>query len=95
MVGGILYAIVEPWLRRARPWHGLAYGVGLASGDSASLVLDPFELRLRAFRPAAAQRGDVRGTLHVFGVTIAWLFDALTSAARRGGRARESVDILA
>src|SRR5687768_3404562 len=40
VLGGIVYAIVEPWLGRARPWHGLLYGVGLLL-TAGFTVLDP------------------------------------------------------
>jgi hypothetical protein len=52
LFGGIVYAVVEPWLRRWRPWHGLAFGVGLFLALGL-LVLDPFNFDFRRFGVAA------------------------------------------
>jgi hypothetical protein len=94
VVGGILYAIVEPWLRRARPWHGLAYGAGLLLA-TGWLVLDPANFDFTRFGPPPLNVAMFAALFVIFGVTIAWLFDVLGALREGSGRAARVVDILA
>ena len=94
VVGGILYAIVEPWLRRARPWHGLAYGAGLLLA-TGSLVLDPSNFDFTRFGPPSLNVAMFAALFVIFGVAIAWLFDALGALREGSGRAARVVDIFA
>ena len=94
VVGGILYAIVEPWLRRARPWHGLAYGVGLLLAIGF-IVLDPSNFDFTRFGPPLLNVAMFAALFVIFGVTIAWLFDTLRALRDRNGPAARVVDILA
>ena len=82
LFGGIVYAVVEPWLRRARPWHGLAFGVGLFLA-SGFLVLDPFNFDFRRFGVAALNVAMFAALFVIFGVVTAWLFDTV-KALRTG-----------
>jgi hypothetical protein len=88
LIGGVLYALIEPWLRRLRPWHGLAYGVGLLAAFGFT-VLDPLNLDFRRFGSAPLNVAMFAGLFLLFGVGIAWFFDRLrrliagpTAAAR-------------
>jgi hypothetical protein len=74
LLGGIVYAVVEPWLRRVRPWHGLALGVGLFLAFGF-LVLDPFNFDFRRFGVAALNVAMFAALFVIFGVVTAWLFD--------------------
>jgi hypothetical protein len=94
VVGGILYAIVEPWLRRARPWHGLGFGVALLLA-TGSLVLDPSNFDFTRFGPPLLNVAMFAALFVIFGVTIAWLFDALGELRAGSGRAARVVDVLA
>jgi hypothetical protein len=94
VVGGILYAIVEPWLRRARPWHGLAYGAALLLG-TGSLVLDPSNFDFTRFGPPLLNVAMFAALFVIFGVTVAWLFDALGALRAGDSRAARVVEILA
>lgn len=76
LVGGVIYAVVEPWLRRARPWHGLAFGVGLFLA-SGFLVLDPFNFDFRRFGVAVLNVAMFAALFVIFGVVTAWLFDTV------------------
>jgi hypothetical protein len=94
VVGGILYAIVEPWLRRARPWHGLAYGAGLLLA-TGSIVLDPSNFDFTRFGPPLLNVAMFAALFVIFGVTIAWLFDRLRALREGSGRAARVIDIFA
>jgi hypothetical protein len=74
--GGILYALLEPWLRRLRPWHGLAYGAGLLAAFGFT-VLDPSNLDFQLFGSAPLNVAMFAALFLIFGVVIAWLFDRL------------------
>jgi hypothetical protein len=87
-VGGVLYAVIEPWLGRLRPWHGLAYGAGLLAAFGFT-VLDPLNLDFQRFGSTALNVAMFGALFLVFGVVIAGLFDRLraliagrTTAAR-------------
>lgn len=94
LLGGIVYAIVEPWLRRARPWHGLAYGAGLLLAVGF-LVLDPSNFDFTRFGVPLLNVAMFAALFLIFGVVIAWLFDALQRQRDGNGRAARVVDILA
>ena len=76
LFGGTVYAVVEPWLRRARPWHGLAFGMGLFLA-SGFLVLDPFNFDFRRFGVAVLNVTMFAALFVIFGVVTAWLFDTV------------------
>jgi hypothetical protein len=88
LIGGVLYAVIEPWLRRIRPWHGLTYGAGLLAAFGFT-VLDPSNLDFQRFGSAPLNVAMFGALFLVFGVGIAWLFDRLrtliagTTAAAR------------
>ena len=94
LLGGIVYAIVEPWLRRVRPWHGLAYGAGLLLAVGF-LVLDPSNFDFTRFGVPLLNVAMFAALFLIFGVMIAWLFDALRSIRDTSGPAARVVDILA
>jgi hypothetical protein len=94
VVGGILYAIAEPWLRRARPWHGVAYGAGLLLA-TGFLVLDPSNFDFTRFGPPLLNVAMFAALFVIFGLTIAWLFDALRALRDGKGRAARVIDISA
>jgi hypothetical protein len=92
LTGGVLYAVVEPWLRQLRPWHGLVYGCGLLVAFGFA-VLDPSNLDFQRFGSARLNVAMFAALFLVFGLVIAWLFDRLhtfilgTSAAARAAKA--------
>lgn len=94
VMGGILYAIAEPWLRRARPWHGLAYGAGLLLA-TGFFVLDPSNFDFTRFGPPSLNVAMFGALFVIFGVTIAWLFDRLRALREGSGGAARVIDILA
>jgi len=92
LTGGVLYAGAEPWLRRLRPWHGVAYGVGLLVAFGFA-VLDPSNLDFQRFGSARLNVAMFAALFLVFGLVIGWLFDRLhalilgTSPAARAVKA--------
>ena len=88
LLGGVLYALLEPWLRRLRPWHGLAYGVALLA-TAGFIFLDPVNFDFRRFGVPAVNVAMFAALFVLFGVATAWLFDKLrvlragTTARRR------------
>jgi hypothetical protein len=94
LLGGIVYAVVEPWLRRVRPRHGLAYGVALFLAYGF-FVLDPFNFDFRRFGVAALNVAMFAALFVIFGVATAWLFDAVKVLRAGTGAASRVVDVLA
>jgi hypothetical protein len=78
LIGGVLYAAVEPWFGRLRPWHGLAYGVGLLATFGFT-VLDPSNLDFRRFGSAPLNVAMFAALFLLFGVATALLFDRVRS----------------
>lgn len=94
LIGGVLYAIVEPWLGRLRPWHGVAYGAGLLVA-AGSTVIDPANLDFRRFGSAPLNVAMFATLFICFGVGIAWLFDRLRALIARSGPLARGVEALA
>jgi hypothetical protein len=94
LVGGIVYAVVEPWLRRVRPWHGLAYGVALLLAFGFT-VLEPSNFDFRRFGVSALNVAMFAALFVVFGAATAWLFDAVSRLRAGTGAAARVADVLA
>jgi len=94
LVGGVLYAAVEPWLRRLRPWHGLAYGAGLLATFGFS-VLDPSNLDFKRFGSPPLNVAMFAALFLGFGIVVAWLFDRLRARIAGPGRVARLAEILA
>ena len=94
LFSGIVYAVVEPWLRRVRPWHGLAFGVGLLLAFGF-LVLDPFNFDFRRFGVAVLNVAMFAALFVVFGAATAWLFDGIKKLRTGTGAAARITDVLA
>lgn len=92
--GGVLYALVEPWLRPLRPWHGLGYGVGLFV-TFGFLVLDPTNRDFQRFGSPPLNITMFTSLFLVFGVVVAWLFDRVHAAIAGPGRGARVAEILA
>lgn len=94
LIGGILYALVEPWLRRLRPWHGLAYGVALLAA-LGFVQLDPSNFDFTRFGVPAVNVAMFAALFLIFGVATAWLFEVLGAARAGTGAAARAVDVFA
>jgi hypothetical protein len=94
LAGGIVYAVVEPWLRRARPWHGLVFGTALLLAFGF-IVLEPSNFDFRRFGIAPLNVAMFAALFVIFGAATAWLFDALGAVRAGTGVAARLVDGLA
>lgn len=93
LLGGVVYGIVEPWLRRLRPWHGVAYGIALLAA-SGFTVLDPFNFDFTRFGPPALNLGMFAALFVIFGVVTAWLFDRLRVLSAKAGTTGRALDVV-
>lgn len=93
VLGGVLYASFEPWLRRFRPWHGLLFGVGLLAGAGFS-ILDPSNFDFARFGSAPVNVTMFAALFLLFGIATAWLVDRLRGLAVRGGTPARVVEAL-
>lgn len=93
LLGGVVYGIVEPWLRRLRPWHGLAYGSALLAAVGFT-VLDPFNFDFNRFGPPPLNLALFAALFVIFGVATAWLFDRLRALSAMAGTTARVVDVL-
>ena len=91
LLGGVVYGIVEPWLRRLRPWHGLAYGIALLAGVGFT-VLDPFNFDFARFGSLSLNVALFAALFVIFGVVTAWLFDRLRVISARAGTTARVLD---
>jgi len=94
ILGGLLYALLEPWLRRLRPWHGLAYGAALLA-TTGFTFLDPVNFDFRRFGMPLLNVAMFAALFVLFGVATAWLFDRLLVLRTGTTGVARAVDILA
>jgi len=88
VLGGLVYAVFEPWLRRFGPWQGFAFGAFLLVAAGVS-VLDPVNSDFSRFGSAPLNVAMFGALFLLFGIVIAWVFDRLPAiAAQSGTRAR-------
>ena len=93
-LGGLLYALLEPWLRRLRPWHGLAFGVALLA-TAGFAFLDPANFDFRRFGVLVVNVAMFAALFVLFGVSTAWLFERLRVLRAGATAVARIVDILA
>jgi hypothetical protein len=94
LVGGLLYAALEPSIRDLRPWHGLAYGAALLAAFGFT-VLDPGNIDFRRFGLAPLNVAMFAALFLVFGIAQAWLFDRLGAIIAGPGRLARATQMLA
>jgi hypothetical protein len=94
LIGGVLYAVVEPWLRRLRPWHGLVFGVGSLAAFGFT-TLDPANFDFVRFGVPALNVAMFAALFVAFGVATAWLFDKIRVLRVGTGTVARVVDIFA
>ncbi len=94
ILGGVLYASAEPWLRRMRPWHGLVFGVALLGGIGFT-VIEPANFDFQRFGNAGLNVLMFAALFVAFGVLVAWLFERIKATMARDGTAATVVEIAA
>ncbi len=94
LVGGMVYAVTEPWLRPFGRWRGLVFGVALLAA-AGSTVIESGNVDFIRFGPPALNVAMFGALFVLFGVAIAWLFDRVTAVIRRPGNVSRVVEGLA
>jgi hypothetical protein len=94
LAGGVVYAVVEPWLRRLRPWHGLTFGAWSLAALGFT-VLEPSNLDFQRFGSAPLNVAMFAALFLIFGVVIAALFDLLRTLIASTTIAARSAEVLA
>ncbi|HET7699434.1 MAG TPA: hypothetical protein VFM06_01050 [Candidatus Limnocylindria bacterium] len=85
ILGAVLFATAEPWLRRFRPWQGVAFGlVLLLAGGSIFIEASNFDFQ--RFGPPSLNVAMFAALYVVFGALIARLFDRFRRAIPGTGR---------
>ena len=92
LLGGVVFAAIEPWLRRLRPWHGLAFGAALLATFGFT-VLDPFNFDFSRFGPLPLNLVMFAALFVLFGVCAAWTFDRLSVLASSAGAIARAIEI--
>ena len=80
VLGGLVYAVVEPWLRRLGPWQGLGFGVFLLVAAGIA-VLDPVNSDFSRFGSAPLNVVMFAVLFLLFGILIALVLDRLPAIA--------------
>jgi hypothetical protein len=93
IVGGVLYASAEPWLRRFRPRHGLVFGLALL-GSAGFAFIDPGNFDFQRFGFTALNVAMFAALFVIFGVLVAWLFDGIQARASGTGPAAKALSVL-
>lgn len=92
VIGGVLYASAEPWLRRLRPRHGLVFGLAVLAG-LGFIFIDPANFDFQRFGRAPLNVAMFAALFVAFGVVVAWLFDRIRTAMAGTGIVAVVVEI--
>lgn len=94
VVGGLLFASAEPWLRRYRPRHGLLFGLALLGGIGFTFI-DPANFDFQRFGLTPLNVVMFAALFIAFGVLVAWLFDWIRASMSGSGTTAKVVSIIA
>ncbi len=83
IVGGVAFAVAEPWLR-SRRWKGLIFGAALLVAVGFT-VLDPTNIDFERFGITLLNVALFAALFIAFGVITAWLFERISTAIDRPG----------
>lgn len=93
IAGAALFAVAEPWLRRFRPWNGVAFGVALLLG-LGFIVLDPSNFDFARFGSTGLNVAMFAGLFVAFGALTAWLFDRVRGAIDGSGSGARALEVV-
>jgi len=79
ILGAALFASAEPWLRRSRPWHGVAFGLLLLVA-TGFVLFDPANFDFQRFGSAPVNVATFAALFVAFGAATAWLFERIRGA---------------
>jgi len=94
ILGAVLFASAEPWLRRVRPWQGVLFGLILLLFSGFAFI-EPTNLDFRRFGSAAINIAMFGGLFVAFGALIAWLFDRIRPAMEGNRTSARVLEVVA
>jgi hypothetical protein len=93
VLGGVVYAVVEPWLRRFGTWQGLVFGVGLLVAAGFT-ILDPSNFDFARFGSAPVNVAMFAALFVAYGLVTVWLARHLRELGQRGDGVARAVQSL-
>jgi len=94
ILGAVLFASAEPWLRRVRPWRGVVFGLMLLLA-AGFVFIDPTNFDFQRFGSAAINVAMFAALFVAFGALTAWLFDRIRPAIEGNGTSARVLEIVA
>lgn len=92
ILGAALFASAEPWLRRFRPWQGVAYGLSLVIAVGF-IFIDPANFDFQRFGSTPVNVATFAALFIAFGTLTAWLFDRIRRAIERTDRKTSALEV--
>jgi len=92
VLGAAVYASAEPWLRRLRPWQGVAFGLGLLLA-AGFVFIEPANFDFQRFGSAPVNVATFAALFVAFGTLTAWLFDRIRRAIERTDRKTSALEV--
>jgi hypothetical protein len=94
ILGAALFASAEPWLRRYRPWQGVAFGLSLVIA-AGFIFIEPGNFDFQRFGSTSVNIATFAALFVAFGVLIAWLFDRIRRAIERTDGKTSALEVFA
>jgi hypothetical protein len=94
ILGAALFASAEPWLRRYRPWQGVAFGLGLLIA-AGFIFIEPGNFDFQRFGSTPVNIATFAALFVAFGALTAWLFDRIRRAIADTDSRPSALEILA
>ena len=94
ILGAVLFASAEPWLRRVRPWQGVVFGLILLLAGGF-IFIDPTNFDFQRFGSAAINVAMFAALFVAFGALTAWLFDRIRPAIEGNGTSARVLEVVA
>lgn len=91
ILGAALFASAEPWLRRFRPWQGVAFGLMLLVG-AGFIFIEPANFDFQRFGSAPLNVAMFAALFVAFGALTAWLFERIRRAMEGTGRRARALE---
>jgi hypothetical protein len=92
ILGAALFASAEPWLRRFRPWQGVAFGLGLLLAVGF-IFIEPANFDFQRFGSTPVNVATFAALFIAFGTLTAWLFDRIRRAIEGTDRRTGALEV--
>ena len=93
ILGAALFASAEPWLRRFRPWQGVAFGCSLVIAVGF-IFIDPANFDFQRFGSTPVNVATFAALFIAFGILTAWLFDRIRRAIERADTKTSALEVI-